>query len=463
MSAFPWTDAAVRRALGLDREPVRADLAYAGISTDSRTVGQGDLYVALVGEHHDGHRFVAEALAKGAHGAVVSRPVTVEASAPLYRVADTLVALGMLAAHRRASIQAPVVGITGSAGKTTTKELTRGALAAALRVHATRANLNNRVGMPMTLLATPDDAQAVVLEMGTNQPGEIAALARVARPDVGVVTTVGEAHLEKLGSLEGVLREKLDLLRNLAAGGRAVVGDEPEFLPGAARAVCASRRVIHVAGWSARADESLRPSDVEVDAAGAYRFRWRGQQVRLAVPGRHAVVDALLALTVAELLGVADDAAVAGLAEVGAGSLRGEIRRLGDLTVVVDCYNANPPSVRAALHLLDAQQSVRKVAVLGTMLELGPESPSLHSRSLGYALSLGIDLIVATGAFAQAAADVRDPRVVAVEDWRSAYPALRDGLTGNEVVLLKASRGVALEGMLPLLEADFATSRVGEA
>jgi len=143
--------------------------------------------------------------------------------------------------------------------------------------------------------------------------------------------------------------------------------------------------------------------------------------------------------------------------------LRGELRRLGGLTVVVDCYNANPPSVRAALQLLDAQEGVRKVAVLGTMLELGQESGSLHVRSLGYALSLGIDLIVATGAFSVAAAAVRDPRLIAAEDWRSVYPALRDRLTGNEVVLLKASRGVALEGILPFLEADFATSKVGEA
>jgi len=463
VTAFAWTDAAVRRALGLGDEPARADLAYARISTDSRTVGRGDLYVALVGERHDGHRFVADALAKGARGAVVSRPVTTDAAAPLYRVPDTLVALGSLAAHRRESVQVPVVGITGSAGKTTTKELTRGALSGSLRVHATQANLNNRIGMPMTLLAVPDDAEAVVLEMGTNEPGEISTLARIARPDVGVVITVGEAHLEKLGSLEGVLREKLDLLRNLTAGGRAVVGDEPDFLPDAARAACASCTAVRVAGWSARADESLRPSDVEVDASGAYRFLWRGQQVRLAVPGRHAVVDALLALAVAELLGVPAGAAVAGVADVGAGSLRGEVRRLGDLTVVVDCYNANPLSVRAALQLLDAQQGVRRVAVLGTMLELGAESRSLHARSLGYALSLGIDLIVVTGGFAEAAAAVQDPRVVAAEDWRRAYAALRDRLTGNEIVLLKASRGVALEGILPLLEADFTTSRVGEA
>jgi len=275
MTALAWTDAAVRRALGLGEGPVRGDLAYTGISTDSRTVRRGDLYVAVVGERHDGHEFVADALTKGARGAIVSRPVSADPTAPLYAVPDTLVALGALAAHRRSAIRAPVVGITGSAGKTTTKEFTRGALSGSLRVHGTPGNLNNRIGMPMTLLATPDDAEAVVLEMGTNEPGEIATLARIAHPDVGVVITVGEAHLEKLGSLEGVLHEKLDLLRNLAAGGRGVVGDEPDFLPDAARSTCRSCAGVRVAGWSARADEWLRPSDVEVDESGAYQFRWR--------------------------------------------------------------------------------------------------------------------------------------------------------------------------------------------
>ncbi|NJD17798.1 MAG: UDP-N-acetylmuramoyl-tripeptide--D-alanyl-D-alanine ligase, partial [Gemmatimonadetes bacterium] len=276
VSAFAWTDASVRRALGLAASPSWEGVAYSGVSTDSRTVNPGALYVALAGERFDGHAFVADALARGARGAVVSHPVAEAGGAPLYPVADTLLALGALAAWRRAALTAPVVAITGSAGKTTTKDLTRGALAGSLRVHATRGNLNNRVGMPLTLLATPDDAQAVVLELGTNEPGEIAALARIARADVGVVTTVGEAHLEKLGSLEGVLSEKLDLLRNLAGTGRGVVGDEPSVLPAAAREACPFLRV---AGWSALADADLRPQEVEADATGAHRFRWRGHAV----------------------------------------------------------------------------------------------------------------------------------------------------------------------------------------
>jgi UDP-N-acetylmuramoyl-tripeptide--D-alanyl-D-alanine ligase len=459
VSAFTWTDAAVRAALGLAAAPAPSGNVYAGVSTDSRTVAPGDLYVALLGERFDGHEFVADALARGAGGAVVSRPVAGAAGAPVYAVADTLVALGALAAHRRAALDVPVVAITGSVGKTTTKDLTRGALAASLRVHATRGNLNNRVGMPLTLLATPGDVQVVVLELGTNEPGEIAALARIARADVGVVTTVGEAHLEKLGSVEGVLTEKLDLLRNLAPAATAVVGDEPSFLTAAARGVWGR---VRVAGWSERADAGLRPEGAEADATGAYRFRWRGHPVGLSLPGRHVVLDALLALATAELLGVPAHAAARGVSGVGAGSLRGEVRRMGDLTVLVDCYNANPASTRAALDTLAARPGGKRVAVLGSMLELGAAAPELHGAVLRYALSLPVDLVVATGAFAEAAEDVGDARVVTAPDWKSAYPALRARLEGTEVLLLKASRGMALEGMLPLLAADFGATLVEE-
>jgi UDP-N-acetylmuramoyl-tripeptide--D-alanyl-D-alanine ligase len=460
VSAFAWTDATVRAALGLPAAPAPSGTVFTGVSTDSRSVAPGELYVALAGERFDGHDFVADALARGAGGAVVARAVAGTGAAPLYRVADTLEALGALAAHRRAALGVPVVAITGSAGKTTTKDLTRGALAGSLRVHATRGNLNNRVGMPLTLLATPDDAQVVVLELGTNEPGEIAALARIARADVGIVITVGEAHLEKLGSVEGVLSEKLDLVRNLAPAATAVVGDEPAFLAPAARGAWGR---VRVAGWSERADADLRPEAVEADEGGAHRFRWRGHPVALSLPGRHAVLDALLALAAAELLGVPADAAARGVSLVAAGSLRGEVRRMGELTVLVDCYNANPPSTRAALDTLAARPGGKRVAVLGSMLELGAASPALHAGVLRYALSLPLDLVVATGAFAEAAGDVRDARVLTAADWRSAYPALRARLAGDEVVLLKASRGVALEGILTLLAADFGAALVEEA
>ncbi|NJD17762.1 MAG: hypothetical protein FIA95_00530 [Gemmatimonadetes bacterium] len=175
------------------------------------------------------------------------------------------------------------------------------------------------------------------------------------------------------------------------------------------------------------------------------------------------VLNALLALTGAELVGVPAEAAAEGVSAVGAGSMRGEVRRMGGLTVLVDCYNANPPSVRAALDVLAGRTGARKVAVLGTMLELGPASSALHAEVLRYAVGQRVDLVVATGAFADAAAGMGDARIVTAPDWRSAYPALRARLAGDEVVLLKASRGVALEGMLPLLAADFGAAPAEEA
>lgn len=455
-AAFAWTDRTVREALGLRTdEPVQ--LEYTGVSTDSRTVAEGALYVALVGERFDGHDFVADAVAAGARGAVVSKPPAGAGRAVLYPVGDTLVALGALGGYRRRKLPAIVVAITGSVGKTTTKELMAGALGAGRRVHATRGNLNNRVGLPLTLLAAPVDAEVVVAELGTNEPGEIAILTAMAAPDVGVVTTVGESHLEKLGSVEGVLEEKLDLLRGLESGGGAVVGDEPPFLPRAAREIVPG---VRVAGWGQDADADLRPGDVEVDHWGYHRFAWRDATVSMGIPGRHVVTDALLALVVAEMLGVEAGEAAMGLSEVRAGSMRGEVRRVGSLTLLVDCYNANPQSVRAALELLRSHgNEARRIAVLGTMLELGERSDSLHDRVLDDALESELDLVVATGAFAAAAArrGLRDRAdVIAAVEPRAAYTSLRDRLRGDEVVLLKASRGVALESLVPLFEEDFA-------
>ena len=467
MSQFTWTDRSVRQALGLSVDLADPSLEYASVSTDSRSVGEGTLFVALVGESFDGHDFVVDALAKGASGAVVSRPVETSPSAPLYPVDDTLVALGSLATFRRNALDVPVVAITGSSGKTTTKDLTRAALGMTRVVHATSGNLNNRIGVPLTLLSTPTEVEVVLVEMGSNEPGEISMLSAIARPDIAVVTTVGESHLDRLGSLAGVLDEKLDLFRSMTEGGRCVVGDKPPALVDAARAICSDLRI---AGWSERADPSLRPEQFELDVFGAPRFKWRGHPVTLALPGRHSVANALISLAISELVGVSPRDAVRGLASAEVSPLRCEMRQIGNVRVVADCYNANPQSLRAALEvLIDQPGNSRTVAVLGTMLELGNEAARLHEETLEYALGLNIDLVVATGGFAEAAEalEVDEPEVLRSQDWRKAYPALRDWLEGDEVLLLKASRGIALEAMLPLLDSDFgskgASIVVGEA
>lgn len=461
-----WTGQRVAAALGLAVDERRGQQEFTRVWTDSRDVTEGDLFVALVGEHFDGHDYIESALAAGAAGVVVSDEASVASDVPTYRVADTLVAFGALAAYRRRALPAKVVGITGSSGKTTTKDLTAGAVASSLRTHATAANYNNRIGVPRTILDAPEDSEVLVVEMGTNEPGEIAALTRVAQPDVGVITTVSETHLEGLGSLEGVLHEKLALVRGLPTGGRALVGEDPAILRQAARETGAS---VVVAGLTEAADPQLRATDLEVRSNGAFRFTWRDREVELQIPGEVAVIDALLALGVATELGVSPEDAIKGVEDVEAAWLRGEVRSVGGLTLILDCYNANPQSVRAAARTLEAMPATgERVLVLGSMLELGELASALHRDVLAEVTQRGLDRIYVSGDFAEVATHIENATAaVVVEAGVDALgERLRSELTGDEVVLLKASRGVRLEAVVPGLEAAFgqrASETTGES
>ena len=453
-ASFSWSDAAVRRALDLPGGD--AERLYRAISTDTRTLQRGDVFVAIEGEHFDGHAFVAHAVAAGCAAVVASRelggcPVTV------YRVPDTLTALGDLARHRREEAAIPVVGITGSSGKTTVKDMTLGALAGTTRAHGTSANNNNRVGTPLTILSMPEHATSLVLEMGSSEPGEIAELARVARPTVGVVTTVSETHMERLGDLSGVLSEKLDLLRAVDATDTALVGDDPPELARKARKIHPG---VAVSGWSERADHDLRPFDARLRADGTYAFTWQGEPVSLQVPGAHSVYNALLALAVARSLNVAAMSAAAGVSAVSPRAMRNEVRGVGDLTLLVDCYNANAASVEAAVTTLAAMETRgRRVAVLGTMLELGERSAAIHRETLGRVLKAGVDCFVLTGAFAHAGQGVPDGRILRVDDVAELAARLPSLVAAGDTILLKASRGVRLERTIPALESSFRGAR----
>lgn len=463
MSGFSWTAAEVCRALRCQPESGDEGLAFSGISTDTRSLGPGSLFVALQGERFDAHEFLAAAAETGATGAVVQRmPADAPAELRYFTVEDTLSGLGRLAHHRRQSLQGRVLGVAGSNGKTTTKDILRAALSTKYRVHATRGNLNNRIGLPLTLLATPEDAEVIVLEMGTAEPGEIAALVGIAEPDAGIITAIGEEHLEKLGDLEGVLREEMELLAGLGPEGVGFVAEEPAELPARARDLLGAGRV-RVAGFGGEAD--LRPDGANADGVliqpdGTTRWSWRGHALHLPLPGRHNVRNALLALGLATEWGVPVEDAVRGVETMPAPSLRGEWRRVGEVRVLADCYNANPPSLAAAIELLASLPAAGpKIAVLGTMLEMGEGSDSLHRRSAEeIAARVGsgeVDRVVATGAFVRAfeplAGELGD-RLVLREDPVEAYAAIAASLTGTETILLKASRGEALERWLPLLE-----------
>lgn len=449
-----WTAAAVDAALGLATGRGGEDIEIADISTDTRRLKPGDLFVALRGEKHDAHAYLGQAAAAGARGAVVDHlPDGAPAELHYHVVPDTLEALGRLGRFHRRRIGARVCAVAGSNGKTTTKDLLRAVLGTTYNVHATRGNLNNQVGAPLTLLSAPEDAQVIVAEVGTNVPGEVARIAGILEPDAAVITNISAEHLEGLGDLDGVLREETSILAWLAAGGPAVVPDEPATLAKRARKLAKN---VRVAGFSDRAGAGYRGSDLELDETGRVRFRWAGRHVRLELRGRHNARNALLALTIGRAWGVDDHAAITAMADLAPANMRAEVHHYGDMTVIADCYNSNPGSLVAAIELLASlPRRGGRVAVLGTMLELGPTSEALHREAARAVAAHDLDRVVATGEFARAfepLAHTLGGRLIREEDPLAAWRRIESGLAGNEVVLLKASRGVALERLLPRFE-----------
>lgn len=442
-----WEARRVSAVLGV---PGPGSGKFPHVSTDTRALVAGDLFVALKGERFDAHSFLAEARARGAGAAVVRRGTTPVPGLPYYEVDDPLAALGALGRARRRAFApgTPVVAITGSSGKTSTKELVAAALSPRYRVHATAANLNNEIGVPLTLLAAPDDAQALVVEAGASVPGEIARLRAVIEPTIAVITTVGFAHVEGFGSLAGVLHEKLSLLDGVPL---AVVGTDPPELAREAR-----RRTRTIVAGSTPSAE-LRADSVRLDEDGRCVLRWLGREVTLPLFGLHQGDNAMLALAVAREAGVEAGAALAALSGVAVPGGRGRVSRQGDLTIIDDTYNANPGSlaraVESAVQLARARGRPLAV-VVGSMLELGPESARLHAAAAADIVRCEPELVGAVGEFAAAFAPYRarlGARLLVAETAAALGPRLRAALRGNEVVLLKASRGVALEQVLPHL------------
>jgi UDP-N-acetylmuramoyl-tripeptide--D-alanyl-D-alanine ligase len=439
-----WTSAEVAEALGV---PAPGDLRFAAISTDTRHLAPDTLFLALKGERFDAHGFLADARAHGATAAVVRRGTPPVDHLPFFEVRDTLEALGLLARARRRQLPAgsPVVAITGSSGKTSTKEMIRSALATRWRVHATTANLNNLVGVPLTILGAPEGTDALVVEAGASVPGEIDRLRRIIEPTIAVVTNVGYAHVEGFGSLEGVMREKLALVEGVPL---AVVGTDPPAL-----AVESRRRTrTLVAGSDPAAD--VHPDGAELDDAGQPRIRWAGHEVTVPVTGFHQIENAAIALAVAREAGAEPAQALAALASVRLPPGRGGVLTLRGLTVIDDTYNANPASLHWAVrfaHWLAARRHRPLAVVVGSMLELGPESGRLHAAAAREIAGLRPALIGAVGEFVPAFAELAPGlagRLITAPDAEALGPRLREALQGDEIVLLKASRGAALERVL---------------
>jgi UDP-N-acetylmuramoyl-tripeptide--D-alanyl-D-alanine ligase len=426
--------------LPLGSEPLRA------VCTDTRQIGPGDLFVALHGERFDAHDFLAEAVAKGAAAVVVSDPERAAGlGVPVYAVHDTLVALGALAHAYRRAWNGPLVAVAGSNGKTTTKDMIRAALGRVYQTHATAANLNNLIGVPLTLLALPPGSEIAVVELGTNVPGEVARLRAIADPDLAVVTSVGEEHLEGLGTIEAVLAEEASVFDGVAVG--ITPGSQPEVAE-AARG--RAKRVV-VAGLHG-GDLPITGWGVEADGRGW--FEVDGVHVSPPVRGAHNLRNAALAVAVARECGVSFSDAADGIAAMPLPSMRTAWEALGTATLINDAYNANPPSMRAALDLLAGVDGGRqRIAVLGGMRELGAHAPRLHEEIARYALAARIDLVAGIGDMAAALEAVApgDPRTLTAPDVDELWALLEPRLTRDVVVLLKASRGVRLERLVPHL------------
>ncbi|MDB4883956.1 MAG: UDP-N-acetylmuramoylalanyl-D-glutamyl-2,6-diaminopimelate/D-alanyl-D-alanyl ligase [Gemmatimonadetes bacterium] len=438
-----WTLDRVADALG---DGPRGSAVLTRIATDTRGIGAGDCFVALRGEKFDAHDYLAEAVTKGAAALVVDDARRAAGlGVPVFEVADTTHALGALARYRRRVWGRPVVGVVGTNGKTSTKELLRAALGSVLRVHATVGNYNNLVGVPLTLFALPDDADVAVIEMGTNHPGEVAALRAIVEPDVVVVTSIAEEHLEGLGDLEGVLREELSACD---ASSIAVV---PASQPEVVEAACARARRTVSAGLD---DGDIRADTWGIDPDGQGWLEIDGTTVRVPLRGAHNLRNAMLALAVARECGVSLTDAARGIGAMPSPPMRVNFETHGRATVINDAYNSNPGSARAALELLEhAGAGRQRVAVLGSMLELGPHAGRLHDEIALAALAAPIELVVGVGDFADALARVApgDARVAAGADPSAAWTSVRSRVHPDAVILLKGSRGVRLERLVPLI------------
>ena len=441
-----WNLERVASALGdsAARRHPRGNTELSGITTDSRNVAPGQLFLALTGENFDGHDYVAQAVEKGAAAVVVSRPMDEQAlGVPVYLVPDTLVALGTLANHYRRAWGGPVVMVAGSNGKTTTKDLIHAALSQAMKVHATTGNLNNRIGVPLTLLSIPPGAEIAVVEAGTNLPGEVAILRDIMDPDISVVTSIGEEHLEGLGDLAGVLEEES------AAFDGVRIAITPAAQPEVAAAAHGKALEVITAGLD---DGDIHPDSWTITPDGIGTLVFDKVSITPPLRGVHNLRNTMLAIGVAHACGVSDKIAASGIQAMPAPKMRVAWERVGQATLINDAYNANPGSTRAAIEIIKGVGAGRqRVIVLGTMRELGDASRRCHDDISELALASGADIVAGVGEFAESleAVGKGDPRIVTSETVAGLWPLLKPRLVRDAVILLKASRGVQLEQLVP--------------
>ncbi len=434
-----------------------ASIEITGVSTDSRTVRPGDLFVPLRGPRADGHEFVADAFRRGAAASLAARSIAgLPSGAVLIHVHDPLRALGQIAGAYRRTLSVAVVGITGSVGKTTTAQLCASVLGQKFSVAVTKDDWNAEIGVPLTLLSLTPQHRVVVLEMAMRGLGQIAELVEIAQPSIGVVTTIGETHLEFLGSRENIARAKGELIAGLPADGVAVLNRDDEWV---ARLAPLSKGRVMTYGLDGEAD--VTASQVRFEPSGmAFRLSASGKHadVRLPAWGRHNVSNALAAATVGVALGMDVATISAGCAAWKPPKMRLEPVRVGDVVILNDAYNSSPTSARAAFDVLeDVARGGRMLAVLGAMKELGPQSADMH-RAVGRDVArrhIAVLLTVGEGAEAigegAIAGGMDRRRVEHVETVEQAVGKLRTMLQPQDVVLIKGSRAVEMERIVDTL------------
>jgi UDP-N-acetylmuramoyl-tripeptide--D-alanyl-D-alanine ligase len=425
------------------------------VSTDSRKIQLGDLFMALVGDKFDAHDYLGEVAQKGAAGVVIARskaPLAAGLARALgvILVDDTRAALGKLGQWYRARFKLPVVAVAGSNGKTTTKELAASILRQRFRTLWSEASFNNDIGVPLTLLQLTRDHGAAVLEVGTNHPGELAPLLRMTQPGYGILTNIGREHLEFFGDLDGVIREEGGLAEFLPASGKLFINGDGEWTPAIVRRAAAG---IVTVGFGDRNDWRARKIRVGEDGvcfeAEAPLVKFSGEY-RLRLLGRHQVPNALLALAAGAELGVTPEEARRGLEECAPAEMRLQLWEAHGVRVLDDAYNANADSMDAALiTLCDLPCSGRRVAVLGEMAELGAHAAAAHREMGRRAAELGIDRLVAVGRFAgetaEAARAAGLAEIAEVPDVAGAARLVSELARPGDLVLLKASRATGLE------------------
>jgi UDP-N-acetylmuramoyl-tripeptide--D-alanyl-D-alanine ligase len=428
------------------------DVSITRISTDSRTIQRGDLFVPIRGENFDGHRFVTQTAERGTAGALVEQNWSgiVPPNFALIRVADTLIGYQNIAAAYRRSLPLRVVGITGSNGKTSTKDFVAAALGSRFYVTKTEGNFNNHVGLPRTVLEANSEHEIAVWEMGMNHPGEIAPLARIAAPNVAIITNIGIAHIEFLGSREGIAQEKGALAEALESDGTLILNADDPFSEGIARR---TRAKTIFAGINSG---SLRAVDIRQSSGGAEFTILEGAhrcRAQLPVPGLHMVQNAMLAVAAGRVFGVSLEDCAAGLAATPLTKARLQLRDIHGVQFIDDSYNANPDSMKAALGtLIELETEGRRIAVLGQMGELGAESARGHAEVGEAAAALRIDQLITIGDVAVRISDAAKaaglPEVTNVATPAAAAELLAEVSSAGDLVLVKGSRAARTERVL---------------